>query len=65
MAGTLGSYVAFITLVNNTKDKPISTTATVTKQLKSSFTVNFGGVIDDDKYEINWLIIASKEEVIL
>lgn len=56
--GILKDYTVFITLVNNIDNEPFSTTATVTKQTSTSFTVSFGGLIDNTNYQVNWVIIG-------
>lgn len=56
--GVLKSYTVFTTMVNTKSSNPFSVTATIVKQTNTSFTVDFGGDIDESTYQLNWMIVG-------
>jgi len=56
--GVLKSYTVFTTIVNTKSKNPFSVTATVIKQTNTSFTVHFGGSVDEVNYQLNWMIVG-------
>jgi hypothetical protein len=56
--GVLKSYVVFVTLANTAEVNKFSTTAVVSEQYQTYFTVDLGGIIPSASYKLNWMVVG-------